>query len=170
MAAEDPRLGELEALIPSALAGLSLDENLQLATGEQLTSVMQSAEVAVLDELLAAKGKTTADYAAAATALEVTEEQIVYIQAHRIAGVEAAEAIDAWVQILSLNVAEPRVSEDSIAGRSVTLMSDAANPEAPRLHMFPARDVVWMMGTDDEVLVSAAMDEVAAVGGEVPGE
>jgi len=168
MAAEDPRLVELGALIPSALAGLPLDENLQLATGEQLMSVMRPEEVAVLDELLAATDRTAADYAAAATALEVTAEQIVYIQAHRIAGVEAAETIDAWVDILSLSVGEPQVSEDSVGGRPVTLMSDAANPEAPRLHMFPALDVVWMMWTDDEVLVGAAIDAVEAVGPEPP--
>jgi hypothetical protein len=168
LATEDSRLDELERLIPSALAGLPLDENLQLATGEQLMSVMRPEEIALLDELFTSTGRTSADYAAAATALEVAGDQIVYIQAHRIADVEAAETIDAWVAILSLHVAEPLVGEDSIGGRMVTLMSDGANPGAPRLHMFPARDVVWMMWTDDEILVGATMDAVEAAGGEAP--
>ena len=162
VAADDPRLTELEALVPPALAGLPLTENLQVATGEQMVGVMEPEEAAVLGDLLEANGKTTADYAAAATYIPVTDAQVVVIQAHRITGVPAAETIDAWVEILSMNLADPQVSEGFIGGRAVTLMSDGDNPEAPLLHMFPAADVVWMMWTDDEALVGAAMDEVDA--------
>jgi hypothetical protein len=165
MAAETVRLAELEALVPPALAGLPLRENLQLATGEQMTSVMEPQEAAMLDELLALQGKTVADYAAAATYLAPSDTQIVYLQAHRIEGVDAALTVDAWVEILSAYPQEPETDEVIIEGHVVTVISDAANPQAARLHMFPVRDVVWMIWTDDEVLVAAAMDEVGAGAG-----
>lgn len=162
LATEAAGLAELEALVPPALAGLPLRENLQLATGEQMAGVMEPQEAAMLSELLAAQGKTVADYAAAATYLAPSETQIVYLQAHRIVGVDAAETIDAWVAILSAYPQEPETGEAIINGRPVTVMSDAANPQAAALHMFPVGDVTWMIWTDDEVLVAAAMDEVGA--------
>ncbi len=170
LAADDPRLTELEALVPPALAGLPLGENLQLATGEQLAEVMQPEEAAVLGDLLEANEATVADYAAAATYLPVTDTHTVVIQVHRIRGVPAAETIDAWVEILSMNVEDPKSSEGYIAGRAVTLMSDASNPDAPLLHMFPAGDAVWMMWTNDTALVETAMDEVGADGAEEGAE
>ena len=165
LAADAARLAELEALVPAALAGLPLRENLQLATGEQMTGVMQPQEAAVLDELMAEEGKTVADYAAAATYLAASESQVIYLQAHRIAGVDAAATIDAWAEILSTYLGEPRIGEVVVNERPVTVMSDAANPEASPLYMFPVRDVTWMIWTADEVLVAAAMDEVAAAAG-----
>lgn len=164
--AVDPRLTELAALVPPVLAGVPLDENLRLATGEDLATVMSPEEAAVLEGLLAAHDATIADYAAAATWLPITDTEVVVIQAHRVTGVAAADTIDAWVEILSMSTTEPQVSEGSVAGRAVTLMSDAANEAAPRLHMFPVEDVVWMMWADDELLVEEAMDEVGADGGD----
>ena len=167
MAAIDDRLTELAALLPPALAGLPLGDNLQFATGEQLATVMSAEETAMLGALLEANGKTAADYAAATTWLPITETDIVVLQAHRIEGVDASQTIDAWVQIVSLGLEEPQVSEGFIGGRPVTLMSDAAMPEVPLLHLFPADDVVWMMVAADQDLVEAAMDELGADGGEV---
>lgn len=164
--AADPRLTELAALVPTVLAGLPLDENLRLATGEDLATVMSPEEVAVLDDLLAANGASLADYAAAATWLPITDTEVVVIQAHRVAGISAADTIDAWVEILSMSTTEPQVAKGSVAGRQVTLMSDAANEAAPMLHMFSAEDVVWMMWADDELLVEEAMDQVGADEGE----
>ena len=37
------------------------------------------------------------------------------------------------------------------------------------MHMFPAGDVVWMLWTDDPLLVEEAMDEVGADGSETAG-
>lgn len=162
-AVPDARVEELQALIPPALAGLPLGDNLQTATGEQLLSVMTTDEQALLEGLLEANGKTAADYAAAATWLPVSETQRAVIQAHRIEGVAAADTIDTWVEILSLNVVEPRVSDGFVAGRPVTIMADASLPEAPLLHLFPAGDVVWMMWADDEALVQDAMEQTEAL-------
>ena len=162
IAADDPRLQELEALVPPALAGLPLDENLQSATGEELAGVMSPEELAILEDLLMENGKTLQDYAAVATWLPISDQQVVVLQAHRIAGVEASQTIDAWAEILSLSLTDPQVSEGFVGGRTVTLMTDSANEAAPLLHMFPALDVVWMMWADDEVLVEEAMDQVGA--------
>jgi hypothetical protein len=156
--------------VPTALAGLPLDENLQLATGEQLATVMSPEETSVLEALLEANGAALADYAAAATWLPLSETDIVVIQAHRIAGVPAAQTLDSWVEILSLSTTEPEVTEASIAGRTITRMSDAANEAAPPLHIFSAGDVVWMLWSDDPLLVEEAMDEVGADGGEAAAE
>lgn len=170
VSAVDPRIAALEALVPPTLAGLRLDENLRLATGEELAAVMSPEETAVLEEAFAANGASFADYVAAATWLPVADTDIVVIQAHRIAGVPAAETIDAWVEILSMHTTEPEVSEGSVAGREITLMSDAANAAAPLLHLFPADDVVWMMWADDQLLVEEAMDQVGADEGGAPTE
>ena len=76
LATDDPRLAELEGLLPPALAGLPLGDNLTLATGEELVSVMQPGESDILLALLDEHGKTTADYAAAMSWLPVTDSDI----------------------------------------------------------------------------------------------
>ena len=109
MAAEDPRFAELETLMPPALAGLPLGDNLVFATGEELLDIMQPEESAILEEVLEANGKTAADYAAATSWLPTSESDIVVVQAHRIAGVAASETIEAWVEIVSVNLEDPPV-------------------------------------------------------------
>ena len=161
----DPRISVLKALVPTSLAGLPLDENLVLATGEEMLGLMSSAEVALLQALFAAHEVSAADYAAAATWVSIAGTDDIVLQAHRITGVPAAATTDVWVRILSLNATEPTVSQVVLDGRPVTLMTDAANEAAPPMHMFPAGDVVWMMWADDQMLVQEAMDRVAADAG-----
>ncbi|MEA2025371.1 MAG: hypothetical protein U9O18_01635 [Chloroflexota bacterium] len=166
MTAEDPRFAELEALVPPALAGLPLGDNLVFATGEELLDIMQPEESAILEEVLEANGKTPADYAAATSWLPTSESDIVVIQAHRIAGVDASETMEAWVEIVSVNLDDPQSAEGFIAGRPVTLVSDASSPEVPTLHLFPAGDVMWMIIAADEAIVEEAMGAVGAEGDE----
>jgi len=163
MAVDDPRLAELEALIPPALAGLPLGDNLVLATGEELVSVMKPEESDILLALLDEHDKTTADYAAATTWLPISDSDVVVVQAHRVAGVDASETIATWVEILSLGLEEPDIAEGFISGRPVTLVSDASRPEVPLLHLYPAGDVMWMIVAADQAIVEEA---VGAVDGE----
>jgi hypothetical protein len=162
MTTDDPRLAELEALVPPALAGLTLGENLQLATGEELRAVMSEGEAAVLDEMLTANGRSWSDYAAATTFVPITGSDVVVIQAHRVAGIDASQTIDAWLEILAMGLGEADVAEGSIAGRAVTLVTDKSRPEVPLLHMFPAGDVVWMVVAVDEAFVEETMEAVGA--------
>ncbi len=162
--AEDPRFAELEALMPAALAGLPLVDNLALATGERLFGMMRPEESAILQGLLDEHGKTVADYAAASTWLQISATEVVVIQAHRIAGIDASGTIDAWVDVLTINLADPQVSEGFIAGRPVTLVSGGFAPEVPPLHLFPAGDVMWMVVAADGTLVEEAMAAVGADG------
>ena len=96
----DPRLGEMVAMMPAELAGLSLDEHLQAPTGEQIAGIMQPSEAALLDALLATNGKSLDDCVAASTWLRFGESLALVLQAHRIAGVDAATTVDDWVAIL----------------------------------------------------------------------
>jgi hypothetical protein len=162
MAVDDDRLAELEALVPMVLAGLPLTDNLRLATGEELASVMSPEEVAVLGALLEANGKTVSDYGAASTWLPITDTDIVVIQAHRIRGVDAEQTKAAWVEILSMGLEEPQIADGFIGGRPVTLVSDGAHPEVPLLHVFPARDVMWMVVAADQAIVEEAMKAIDA--------
>jgi hypothetical protein len=163
-AIDDERLAELEALVPSALAGLPLGDNLRLATGEELIAVMSEEESAIIGELLDSNDKTVADYAAAITYLPLSGDDIVVIQAHRINDVPAARTIDTWVEILTRSMAEPTVSDGFIGGRAVTLVSDAAGPDMPLLHLFPNDDVMWMMVAADQGLVESFIDSIRARG------
>ena len=88
----DP-LAELEALMPSELAGVSLAENLQLASGEQLMTVTRPEEAALLLKVLDTEGLTLADYVAATSLLPISESSAVVVQAHRIADIDAAETL-----------------------------------------------------------------------------
>jgi hypothetical protein len=163
----DPRLTELLALLPSELAGASLADNLTLATGEQLFALMRPEESAIIQSVLDAGGKSVADYAAATTWLSIAATDVVVVQAHRIAGVDASATVDAWVEALTVNLADPEVGEGLVAGRPVTLVSDASAPEVPTLHLFPVGDVTWMIVAADQAVVEQAM---AAVGSAEPGE
>jgi hypothetical protein len=157
---QDPRLTELVALLPAELAGASLADNLTLATGEQLFALMRPEESAIIQGMLDAGGTTVADYAAATTWLPVTATSVVVVQAHRIAGIDADATTDAWVEVLTVNLADPQVSAGSVAGRPVTLISDAAAPEVPSLYLFPEGDVTWMIVAADEAIVEEAMAAV----------
>lgn len=159
---QDPRFTELAALMPDSLAGQVLADNLTLATGEQLFALMRPEETAVLQGVLDATGSTVADYAAATTWLPVTATDVVVVQVHRIAGIDAATTLDAWVEILTINLAEPQVSEGSVAGLPVMFVSDGNAPEVPRLHLFSAGDAVWMVVAADQAIVEEAVAAVAS--------
>jgi hypothetical protein len=157
---DDERLAELEALVPPALAGLPLGDNLVLATGEELATVMSDEEAAILGSMLETNASTMADYAAATTFLELAGDDVVVIQAHRVAGVPATETMDTWIEILTRDLSEPEVVEGFIGGRPVTLVSDAAAPERPLLHLYPDGEVTWMMVAADEGLVDSFLDSL----------
>lgn len=161
-AVEDTRIEELIALVPENLAGLPLRENLEAATGEQLAEQMSEDERAVFEAMLSANGKTFGDYAAANIFVPITDTDIVVVQPHRVSGIDAHATIDAWVEILGLNAEQPRVVEQVIAGRDVSLVSDDARPEFPLLHLFAGEDVVWMVVAEDEALVEEAVRTLTA--------
>ena len=156
--AADTRLDELRALVPENLAGLPLREELQLATGEGLADVMTEDERTVLVGMLQANGKTFAEYAAASATLSITDDDIVVVQAHRVSDVDASGTVEAWVEVLGLSAGEPLIDKEVIAGRDVTIVSDAARPDFPQLFLFPAGDVVWMVVAADRALVDEAVD------------
>jgi hypothetical protein len=170
IAAGDTRIDELRALVPETLAGLPLRENLQVATGEQLVQQMSDQERALFEAMLEANGATLADYAAANAFVPITDTTAVLVQPHRVTGIDAAATIDTWVELLSLNAAEPEVSVATVSGHDVTLFSDAAQPDFPLLHLFAAGDVVWMMVAEDEALIEEAVAVLAADGDEVAAE
>ena len=159
---QDPRFTQLAALMPESLAGQVLADNLTLATGEQLFALMRPEETAVLQRVLDTTGTTVADYAAATTWLPVTATDVVVVQVHRIGGIDAAATLDAWVEILTINLAEPQVSEGSVAGLPVTFVSDGSAPEVPKLHLFSAGDAIWMVVAADQAIVEEAVAAVAA--------
>jgi len=161
-AVEDTRIEELTALVPENLAGLPLRENLQAATGEQLAEQMSDDERAVFEAMLSANGKTLGDYAAANILVPITDTDFIVLQPHRVSGIDAHATIDAWVEILGLNAEQPRVVEQVIAGRDVSLVSDDARPDFPLLHLFAGADVVWMVVAEDEALVEEAVRTLTA--------
>jgi hypothetical protein len=157
-AADDTRLAELQALVPESLAGLALRDQLQLAAGETLAGVMSDAERTELDAMLEANDKTLADYAAASALLSITDTDIVVVQAHRISDIDASATIGSWAEILSLNLTEPLVRDEALAGRDVTVVADTSQPDFAPLYLFPAGDVVWMVVAADEALVEEAVN------------
>lgn len=162
MAVDGFPYAELEALVRSALPGRPLDENLATATGEELLAVLSSEESAALQGVLDESGKTVADYAAATSWLRVADADFIIIQAHRIVGADASQSLDAWLDVLTVNLGDPQVTEDSIGGRPVKLVSDAKTPEVPLLYLFSAGDVTWMIVAADQTIIGEAMDTVGA--------
>ena len=156
-AAVDPRLEEMVAMMPAELAGLPLDEHVQAATGEQLAEVMQPSEAALLDTLLVTHGKSLDDYLAASTWLAFGESIALVLQAHRIAGVDAATTVDDWVAILSQHLSQPEAGSRTVAGRQLTTLADAAAPELAPVYLWPADDVLWMIWTSDEAMAETAV-------------
>ena len=112
--------------------------------------------------MLSANGKTLGDYAAANILVPITDTDFIVLQPHRVSGIDAHATIDAWVEILGLNAEQPRVVEQVIAGRDVSLVSDAARPDFPLLHLFAGADVVWMVVAEDEALVEEAVRTLTA--------
>ena len=159
----DPRLGELEALIPASLAGLALGDNLMLATGEELLSIMLPEEADIVLGVLDENDKTVADYAAATSYLSLADTEILVLQAHRIAGIDASETVDAWVEVLSMGLDDPLIEQGEIDGRAVTVISDGS-AQGVRLQLFPAGDVIWMIVGADETIMTEAMEAVGADG------
>jgi len=156
-AAIDPRLGAIVAMMPAELAGLPLDEHVQAATGEQIAGVMRPSEAALLGALLVTHGKSLDDYVAASTWLRFGESLALVLQAHRIAGVDAATTVDDWVEILSQHLSRPKAGSRTVAGRQMTTLADAAAPELPPVYLLPADDVLWMIWTGDEAMAETAV-------------
>jgi hypothetical protein len=156
-AAIDPRLGEIAAMMPAELAGLSIDEHVQAATGEQIVGVMQPSEAARLDALLVTHGKSLDDYVAASTWLQFGESLALVLQAHRIVGVDASTTVDDWVGILSQHLSQPRAGSQTVAGRHLTTLADAAAPKLPPVYLLPDDDVLWMIWTGDEAMAETAV-------------
>ena len=161
-AVDDTRIAELRALVPEQLAGIPLREDLQVATGEQLAGQMSDDEYAVFEAMLTEQDRSFADYVAANVYLPITDTQVVVVQAHRVEGIDASEAIEGWIEILGLNAEQPRVVAASIAEREVVLVSDDARPDFPPLAMFAAGDVVWMVVSENEALVQEAVRTLSA--------
>lgn len=159
----DTRLSELEALVPEYFAGLPLRENMQAAPGELLTSRMDDDERSVFEAMLAANGRTLADYAAANIPVRVDDATVIIIQPHRVSGVDASATLDTWVEILGLNAERPVIDTTLIAGSTVARVSDDARPDFPALHVFAAGDVVWMVVAEDEAVVEEAVRTFAPV-------
>ncbi len=158
----DAHIEELRALVPEQLAGIPLREELTTATGEELAASMSDDERAVFEEMLAVQGKTLGDYAAANAYLPISDTEVVVVQAHRVDGIDAELTVDVWLEILGLNTERPRFVEESIAGRSVMLVSDDARPGFPLLNLFAAGDVVWVLVAADGALAEEAVRVLSA--------
>ncbi len=162
----DVRLEALAALVPPTLGGHPLADGLQLATGEELLTVMGPEEADAVLDLLGDQGKTTTDYAVATTVLTLDDGSLVVVQAHRVEDIDASRTIAGWLDVLSVSLDRPETTQGIVAGRGVTLLSDAALPQVPPLYLFSADDTVWMVLAADESLVEEAMEAVGADGAE----
>lgn len=158
--ADVENLEELGAMVPPALAGLPLHENLVLVSGEEFMSLLPDTEAALFTEMLEDNGKTTDDYAGAFTYLNVTDSDVVVIQAHQVAGVQASDLMDDWVAILTADLEDPVVNEGYVAGRSSTFIRDDAAPEVPALQLIPAMETMWMMVAADQALVEEFVESL----------
>lgn len=159
---EDTRLAELEALVPEYFAGLPLRENMQSAPGELLAPRMDDDERAIFESMLEANDRSVTDHAAANVPLRVDDTTIIIIQPHRVTGIDAAATLDAWSELLSLDAERPVIDTVVITGQEVTRVSDEARPDFPRLHLFAAGDIVWMVAAQDEAVVEEAVRTLTA--------
>ncbi|MEX1294586.1 MAG: hypothetical protein AB1Z67_00305 [Candidatus Limnocylindrales bacterium] len=162
VASADTRLADLEALVPEFFAGLPLRENAQVAPGEMLISRMDDEERAAFEAMLAANGKSLADYAAANIVVRIDDASVVVIQPHRVAGIDAAATLEAWGDILGLDAERPTMDTVRVAGREVLRVSDEARDDFPSLHLFAGGDVVWMVLAGDAAVIEEAVRTLSA--------
>jgi hypothetical protein len=165
-AAVDPRIVRLEALMPAELAGTPLADSMTFATGEELVAVMRPEEADIVLSMLDEHGKTVSDYAAASTFAPASGTDVIVVQAHRIAGIDASQTKDDWANVLSVSLEDPLVAETSVAGHPVLQVTGASVPDALPLYVFAAGDVLWMVATGDRAVVESAMAVVGADGSE----
>ena len=144
---------QLEALLPGAIDGH------RLAKGSASGAVVLSGDNAfshVLKGILARAGKSPADLTFA-NAQDPTGALALEVGAFRVGGLPAPALRDAIVRSTRPNAPGLAVSTRVVAGRRVTKVVYASGAT---LYLYPHRDVVYYVGTQDEGLAAQALQRV----------
>ena len=144
---------QLEALLPGTIDGH------RLAKGSASGSIVLSGNNAfshVLKGILARAGKTAADLTFA-NAQDSTGALALEVGAFRVAGLPAPKLRDAIVRSTRPNAPGLAVSTRVVAGKRVTKVVYASGAT---LYLYPHRDVVYYVGTQDEKLAARALQRL----------
>jgi hypothetical protein len=142
----------LEALIPKKLGGKSV--NPTSLSGTDIVNTGRPADIAALDTVLAAVGKTPKDYAFAYSIFDGPSLVGVF----RVDGVPATQVQKALVDQTKALTSGASVESGTIGGKKVTIVrvpsTDAA---APSGYYWPKDDVLYYVQTADPTFAEEAL-------------
>jgi hypothetical protein len=137
---------ELEALFPTQVGGEDLE--VQSVGGQQLLAMNDDPEtLAPLIDMLDGMGKTIDD-----VSIGFGFSSNGSITAIRIAGVDAASALDGILPLILTDLTDPTQETVDVAGRQVIKITDGSDEGSPAQYVHASGEVIWMVAAEEPYL------------------
>jgi hypothetical protein len=140
--------------IPVEVTALSAEA--WLASGDSGTPADEAAAGRALQSLADAAGVTIDDIAVATGLLEPSPGNRAVIAAVGVPGADGQGLVDDVIDAMLGDIVEPRTAPESLAGKSVLRVTDAATPGVYPRNVYVDGDIVWLIEADDPLRTEIA--------------
>jgi hypothetical protein len=148
----------LEDLFPDEVGGQAL--NVQSATGQSIMTLFNNSDTAEFDAFLADLGTSIDQLSAAMGIMFIPpptgggELSGLTMMAMRVRNIPAATVAEKFGDLVRQDIENAQISQQSIAGKTVTAIVDPEDPEASA-YLYPVGDVVFMVGGTPDLVEEA---------------
>ena len=149
---------DLEALLPAKVGGVALER--RSLTGPDFFSLGTPETQGRLEAMLSTMNKTVADLTVA-DAYDPRALTILEVGAFRVAGAQPTQLLSEWVASnQATNPGRISVTNETIDGRALTKLVDSTREVGGTTRAFVIGDTIFLIGADDEALVSDALAQL----------
>ena len=149
---------DLEARLPDEIAGVALAR--VSLTGTDFMSLGDEAGQSQMGSFLAGLGKTAADLAVA-EAYDPAGILVFKEGLFRVAGADPVQLLDLWVASQQAATSNRlQVSNTTVAGRSVTRLTDPSREVGGTTYAIADGDTLWLIAADDAALLEEALGKI----------
>ena len=125
-------------------------------TGGIGTPADEAAAARALQSLADAAGLSIDDIAVVTGLLEPSPGNHAVIAAVGLPGADGQELVDHVINVVLRDIVEPRTVPESLAGKVVLRVTDAANPGTYPRNVYVDGDIVWLIEADDPLRTEIA--------------
>jgi len=149
---------ELAALFPEALAGVSLLDNLEIDIGRELLAELDpsdpddAAEIAMLDELVAAAGVSLDDAATVGSWAQLDDETWAYLAGFQVRGGDVQPTLPFFLDAFEEDIPDALIEPGQVGDEDVTFLRSAEQPEEDPLVLLTRGDMLWMLAVPADQL------------------
>lgn len=147
---------ELSAIFPASLAGVSLVDNLDIDIGRELLAELDpsdpedAAEIAMIDELVAAAGVSIDDAATVGSWAQLDEETWAYLAGFQVRGGDVQPTLPLFLAAFEEDMSDALIEPGQLGGEDVTLLRSAGAPDQDPLVLLARGDILWMLSVPSD--------------------